>query len=113
MKKYFLYIILLVALAIFTAFVTEVGVTTTYKQMENSGSDISQVSIFQAESTKANGRIRGMINNNKDHPVEGNYIKFEFYSQRDVNMGNRYIEVDKTQENHLNFITLYLNKNYL
>lgn len=99
MKKYFLYIILLILFAIFTEFLIAVGLNSTYKQMENdSNESIPQVDIYQSESTKVNGRIRGIIKNDEKNPIEEKYLKFDFYSDRGVNMGSKYIEIDKTKQ---------------
>lgn len=97
MKKYFIYIILLILLAVISEFLIAVGLNSTYKQIENSSSSIPNISILQAEATKVNGRIRGMIKN-EENPIEGKYLKIDFFSDRDVNMGSKYIEIDKTVE---------------
>lgn len=96
MKKYFIYIILLILLAVLSEFLIAVGLNSTYKQMQNSSSGIDNVSILQAESTKVNGRIRGIINYDNNNSINGKYLKFDFFSDRNVNMGSKYIEIDKT-----------------
>lgn len=98
MKKYLLYIVLLLVFALFTNFLIAVGLNSNYKQIYNSGETLSNVNIFQSEATKVNGRIRGMIHNDTKEPIEENYLKIDFFSSRDVNMGSKYIEIDKTQE---------------
>lgn len=98
MKKYFLYIVLLILFALFTEFLIAVGLNSTYKPMKSNADSISQVDVYQEESTKVNGRIRGMIKNDKDNPIEEKYLKFDFYSERGVNMGSKYIEIDKNKE---------------
>lgn len=96
-KKYILYIVLLVVFALFSNFLIAVGLNANYKEIERKQDDLTQVEIYQAEATKVNGRIRGYINN-KDNPVEQKYLKLDFYSARDVNMGSKYIEIDNKQE---------------
>lgn len=98
MKKYLIYIILLILLALLTEFLIAVGLNSTYKQMENnSSSNLSQVEIYQSESTKVNGRIRGIIKNDEENPIKEKYLKFDFFSDRGVNMGSKYVEIDKTK----------------
>lgn len=101
MKKYLLYIVLLILFAILTEFLIAVGLNSTYKEMDNKTSNIPQVNIFQSESTKVNGRIRGIIKNDENNPIEEKYLKFDFYSDRGVNMGSKYIEIDKTAKEQL------------
>ncbi|MBO6233606.1 MAG: hypothetical protein J6N78_06120 [Clostridia bacterium] len=96
-KKYILYIVLLVVFALFSNFLIAVGLNANYKEIERKQDNLTQVEIYQAEATKVNGRIRGYINN-KDNPVEQKYLKLDFYSARDVNMGSKYIEIDNKQE---------------
>ncbi len=98
MKTYFLYIIGLILFAIFSEFLIAVGLNSTYKQMESSGNIPPQVNIYQSEATTVNGRIKGIIKNEKNKPIEEKYLKLDFYSERDVNMGSSYIEIDKTKE---------------
>ena len=98
-KKYGLYIFLLILLAILSEFLIAVGLNSSYKQMENaSNNDIAQVEIYQSESTKVNGRIRGIIKNDKQNPIEEKYLKFDLFSDKGTNMGSKYIEVDKSKE---------------
>lgn len=96
-KKYILYIVLLVAFALFSNLLIAVGLNANYKDIERKQDNLSQIEIFQAEATKVNGRIRGIINN-KEKKIEEKYLKLEFFSARDVNMGSKYIEIDPNQE---------------
>lgn len=96
-KKYIIYIVLLIVFAIFTELIIAVGLNSSYKEI-GSASDIPEnVVIYQAEATTVNGRIRGLVKNEESNPVTSNYLKFEFFSERDVNMGSKYIELDKTK----------------
>lgn len=97
MKNYLIYIVLLILFALLTEFLIAVGLNSTYKQMESNSNDISQVEIYQEEATKVNGRIRGIIKNDKENPIEEKYLKFDFFSERGVNMGSKYIEIDKSK----------------
>ena len=55
--------------------------------------NINQVTIEQAEATKVNGRIKGNIKNTKENQINGKYLKFDFYTARDVKMGTKYIDI--------------------
>ena len=97
MKKYLLYIVLLIGFALFSNLLIAVGLNSNYKEIENRGEKLEQVNIFQAEATKVNGRIRGVIDNPK-HNIDEYYLKIDLYSSRDVYMGCKYIEIDNAQE---------------
>ncbi|MBO4293553.1 MAG: hypothetical protein J5881_04125 [Clostridia bacterium] len=96
-KKYILYIALIALFALFSNLLIAVGLNANYKDIERKQDNLSQVEIYQAEATKVNGRIRGIINN-KDNKIEENYLKIEFFTARDVNMGSKYIEIDHEKE---------------
>lgn len=96
-KKYILYIVLLVVFALFSNFLIAVGLNANYKEIERKQDNLTQVEIYQAEATKVNGRIRGIINN-KENKIEHKYLKIEFFTARDINMGSKYIEINHEQE---------------
>ena len=96
MKKYLLYIVLLVVFALFSSLLITVGLNSSYKSIERKEDNLSYVNIYQAEATKVNGRIRGIINN-KENNIYEKYLKFDFYTPRDVYMGSKYIEIDKSE----------------
>lgn len=96
MKKYASYIALLIGFALLSNFLVAVVLNSNYKDMKREQDNLSQVVIYQADATKVNGRIRGMINNVKS--IEPKYLKIELFTDRNVSMGKRYIEIDRTNE---------------
>lgn len=96
-KKYIIYVLLLIGFAIFTEFIIAVGLNSTYKKIENISEMPEGVTIFQSEATTVNGRIRGIVKNDEDNPIKGKYLKFDFFTERNVNMGSKYIELDKSK----------------
>ena len=96
-KKYILYIALIALFTLFSNFLILVGLNSNYKEIERRQDNLSQVEVVQAEATKVNGRIRGIINN-KENKIEHKYLKIEFFTERNINMGSKYIEIDHEQE---------------
>lgn len=96
-KKYILYIVLIALFALFSNFLIAVGLNSNYKEIERRQDNLSQVEVVQAEATKVNGRIRGIINN-KENKIEHKYLKIEFFTERNINMGSKYIEINHDQE---------------
>lgn len=97
-KSYFKYIIWIVLFFIFSEFLINVGLNSNYRDIERKD-NVSQVSIYQADATKVNGRIRGIIKNSAPETnFGGKYIKIDFYSKRDVNLGKKYIEIGTLKE---------------
>ena len=54
------------------------------------------ITIEQAKATYVNGYVNGKIKNNTEETINEKYIKFEFSTLRDVNIGNKYLKI----ENH-------------
>lgn len=96
MKTFLSYLALLIGFALLSNFLIAVALNSNYKNMTRENDNLSQVVINQADSTKVNGRIRGMINNVKNIPEK--YLKIELITDRKVSMGKKYIELDKTKE---------------
>lgn len=64
MGTFLKYVLWLIAFFIFSNFLIEVGLNSNYKKIERRD-EFSGVSIYQAEATKVNGRIRGFISNSR------------------------------------------------
>ena len=96
MKKYFLYILMIVGFALLSNFLIAVALNSNYKDMKRDQDDVTQAVIYQADATKVNGRIRGMLNNVKS--IEQKYLKVELFTDRNISMGKKYVEIDRTNE---------------
>lgn len=99
LKRWFLYAILLFA------FVT-IGVTVCIKSMYQPflnykiEENVLNLKVDEAKKTNANGYIKGEVTNGGESELGGKYIKFDFYTKNDVNIGTDYIEIGtlKSQE---------------
>lgn len=99
MKKYLKYILWIVAFFILSEFLINVGLNSTYKIIKERN-ELSQVNIYQAEATLVNGRIRGIITNDEtNYDISGKYLKIDLYSERDVLLGSKYIEIGTLEIN--------------
>lgn len=100
MKTFLKYILWIIGLFILSDFLISVGLNSNYKKIERKD-EIAEVSIYQAEATKVNGRIRGFIKKSQSENLSGKYLKIEFYSKRDIYLGKVYIPIQdfKTEEN--------------
>lgn len=94
LQKIGVWIFILVAMFILSDFLIHVGLNSTYRDIVRKDND-SEIVVYQAEATYANGRIRGFIK--EPHEEKGKYIKFELYSKRDVLVGKSYVEISKTE----------------
>ena len=93
--KYALWLVLFI---IFSEFLINVGLNSTYKDIDRKN-NIEQVNIYQAEATLVNGRIRGLITNSNPDDLSGKYLEIDFYSKRDIFLGKKYVEINQLEEN--------------
>ena len=106
-KTLFTYALWVVLFIIFSEFLINVGLNSMYRPIERKD-NISQVNIYQAEATMVNGRIRGLITNSEQENLSGKYLEFDFYSERDVFLGRKFIDINELQENETqNFEILF------
>ena len=91
-----MYALLVVLFIIFSDFLINVGLNSSYRPIERRD-NISQVNVYQAEATLVNGRIRGLITNSETDNISNKYLEFDFYSERDVFLGKKIINVNELQ----------------
>ena len=95
-KTLLMYALWVVLFIIFSDFLINVGLNSSYRPIERRD-NISQVNVYQAEATLVNGRIRGLITNSETDNISNKYLEFDFYSERDVFLGKKIINVNELQ----------------
>ena len=106
-KTLFMYALWVVLFIIFSDFLINVGLNSSYRPIERRD-NVSQVNVYQAEATLVNGRIRGLITNSEANNISNKYLEFDFYSERDVYLGKKIINVNELQpEETQNFEILF------
>ena len=106
MKTFLKYAIWLVLFFFFSNFIINVGLNSSYKDISRRD-NTSQVEITQAQATLVNGRMKGTIKSSSDDYLRGKYVKIDFYSERDVLLGKKYIEIGTTQNNMTQDFNIY------
>ena len=99
------YAVWVLAFIILSEFLINVGLNSTYRKI-NRKDNIEQVNIYQAEATLVNGRIRGIIQNT-DRDISNKYAKFSFYSERNVLLGKKFIEINNLENGEVQPIELF------
>ena len=95
-KTLFMYALWVILFIIFSEFLINVGLNSSYKPIERRD-NVSQVNLYQAEATLVNGRIRGLITNSETDNISNKYLEFDFYSERDVYLGKKIININELQ----------------
>lgn len=96
MKTFLKYALWVVGFIILSEFLINVGLNSAYKDIKRKD-EIAQVGVYQADATLVNGRIRGIIKNQETNNISGKYLKIDFYSNRDVNLGKKYVPIEELE----------------
>lgn len=105
MKTFLKYALCVIGFIIFSEILINISLETTYRQIGRKD-NIEQISIYQAQATKVNGRLKGTIYN-KGNTITNKYLKIDFYSERDINLGSKYIDVSNMREDETREIEMY------
>lgn len=103
LTKYVLWVILFY---IFSNLMIYLNLETTYQNIGRKD-NIEQITVYQAQATKINGRIKGNIYNNAENKITNNYLKIDLYSERDNYLGSKYIDVSNMRDNETREIEIY------
>ena len=96
LKKYGKYVLLLIVFFIFSEFLINVSLNSSYHDIRRRD-ETQQVEITEAQATLVNGKIKGTIRNSEEDYLTGKFVKIDFYSERDVLVGKKYIPIETTQ----------------
>ena len=83
MKTLAKYVIWLVLFYIFSNLMIYLNIESTYQNIGRKD-NLPQVTVYQAQATKVNGRIKGSIYNSEAHKITNKYLRIDLYSERDV-----------------------------
>ena len=98
MKTFLKYAIWLILFFIFSEFLINVGLNSSYKDIKRRD-NIEQVQIIEAKSTLVNGKVKGIITNSEEDFLTGKYLRIDYYSKRNILVGTKYILIETTENN--------------
>ena len=107
LKTFLIYVLILVGFIIFSEFLINVSLNSSYHQIGRKD-NLEQVVINQAEATKLNLRVKGTITNLEGNPITLKYVRIDFYSERDNIVGTKYIDVSNLKQNESMDFQIYL-----
>lgn len=101
MKKFALYLLLLIAFYLFSNFMINAFLKVSYSDMHGYDINIEAEKLFvdisEAKSSKRNGYINGMLKNNSDANIENKYLKVTLLTKNKKTMGEKYVKIDKIE----------------
>lgn len=104
-KKIFTYVLWLIGFFILSEILINVSLNSSYKPIGRKDST-PNINVYQAEATKVNGRIRGIIDNS-ENKIQGKYLKIDIYSPRDVKLGTKYIDISNVNPGETDSFEVY------
>ena len=107
LKQFAKYIIWIILFWILSDILIYYGLNSTYKDIENKGDNISQVTVSAAEATKVNGRIIGKISNTEETDLSGKYLKINLYAESGNLLATEYVEIGKLRANEVKSFESY------
>lgn len=101
MKKFLIYLLIVVAVYFFVDFASFAYIKTTYEDLTKFSVELDnpKIKITDSEATYINGYVKGTLLNNEEYTIEKKYVKFEFYSNNDVLLGKKYVKLDNFAPN--------------
>ena len=106
MKTLAKYVIWLVLFYIFSNLMIYLNIESTYQNIGRKD-NLPQVTVYQAQATKVNGRIKGSIYNSEAHKITNKYLRIDLYSERDVFLGSEYIDVSTMRDSETRNFEIY------
>lgn len=106
MKTFFKYILAIIIFFFFSNFLIYMSLETTYQNIGRKD-NLQQVTIYQAQATKVNGRIKGTIYNDANNKITDRYLKIDLYSERGNLLGTKYIDLLGIRENETRNLEVY------
>lgn len=106
MKTFLKYILAIIIFFFFSNFLIYMSLETTYQNIGRKD-NLQQVTIYQAQATKVNGRIKGTIYNDANNKITDRYLKIDLYSKRGNLLGTKYIDLLGIRENETRNLEVY------
>ena len=106
MKTFFKYALWIILFYIFSNLMIYLNIETTYQNIGRKD-NLSQVTVYQAEATKINGRIKGKIYNSTTNKITNNYLRIDLYSERDNLLGSKYIDISNMRDDETRNFEIY------
>ena len=107
LKQFAKYIIWIILFWILSDILIYYGLNSTYKDIENKGDNLKQVTLSAAEATKVNGRIIGKITNTEESNLNGKYLKINLYAESGNLLATEYVEIGNIRANEVKSFESY------
>ena len=110
LKTFLKYVIWIVVFAVLSELLINASLKSSYADITRKDTT-AQVEITQAQATLVNGKIKGTIKDDRKDSLTGKYVEIKLYSNRDNEVGKRYIQIQTTDVNQTQDFNFYFEKN--
>ena len=110
LKTFLIYVILIALFWVFSDFLINVGINSTYKPIESQSIN-NQIDVIQAEATLVSGRIKGVIHNSPENNISNKYVEIQLFAEDDDSLGNAYVDIGEVAENEVKPLDAYFKVN--
>lgn len=107
LKQFAKYVIWIILFWVLSDILIYYGLNSTYKDIENKGDNLKQITISEAEATKVNGRIIGKITNTEESNLNGKYLKINLYAESGNLLATEYVEIGNLRANEVKSFESY------
>lgn len=99
MKTFLIYAILVLVVILSTDFIANLCLESGYKPINKYeiATTSPEITVIKAETTNANGRIKGTVTNKSNKLMQGLFIKIELLSDIGNTLGIEYLQVGNLQ----------------
>lgn len=89
-----------IILYFFLDFLTFAFVKSTYNPINDYEIEINspKIEITEAKATYINGSVKGKVTNNTGEDIDKLYVKINFYSERNVDLGTRFAKIENLKQ---------------
>ncbi len=100
-KVFLCYLLLFITVFIFSDIMIYLYTKSLYTPMEKYeiNTETPLITVNTAEASNMNGNVKGTIKNNTQEKMIDKYIRFDFYTPRDINVGTKYLKIDGLEVN--------------
>ena len=96
MKTFGKYALILIAFYLLSTLIINLALKSSYRQINGDiySNSVLKFEAIEGKATYVNGYVQGKIKNNTEDHIEKKYIKIDLYSENNVKMGTKYIELN-------------------
>ena len=100
-KKFLMYIILVILLYIFVSVCSYAFISKAYKNINDYEilTTKPSIEILESKATYVNGYVLARVTNNTGIEIQQTYLKLDFYTENDNYLGTKYAEIGELSNN--------------